>query len=734
MALANLPPDILDSIRNHHEKRSNPEKCTNTDDIDLTSKNFSTLSCNKSESSPEVPLSGEWPTSPASHRLPKHRDALQYEPEDSSPAPHQLRASNKSRSATRETPKITSKRSISPSRRYHQVPAALDRNSGPETEYESDDESYNGSWNQPRLPEPSVSPLEASSDPRPLGTIISTMEKSSFPSSRRNNIVKNAETKVLSQSKQMAESTQTPSSAQFIPCTGRTTSHSYTPLSKQKLVVKSVDWDSTLYGIEESTPTKIQTISLTKKVSPCTNAEFTMLQPAIIPASMGSEQEIMRHANQKLKVGASPIEMNEAVIKMQIAQKSTEEKCLSEAHVIQTVREPSKIAQFAGGGLPSRQPEPDDTTTTNNITQVERMKGNTMHNRVQLSSAARYTNPNGFFFSIPRQWTSSSSKTPFDAFQQEYTEFSSSLRTFVRACVILESLKEERRLPSFLYDDFIRAFSGPFLNYLSMKTQVDGRRLLTAIEWYCENIDSPVFCRGVITSMNIGLVLVAYPDIVISVRGEQRSPTMDAEGDASTSASDTESQHDIVAAVETEVPMTQDFTENQNASPLLTQAPRPGPNETIIPETTYRRSFNDNNEDINVNKIIISSPSHPSASRDTVPLRKRTLAGIMSTYDDELSSAGPKTFELNCSESWHESSPRGQITKKRNTSMSSLNGINNLGPLHSSAQPKMSLSGRRRSYRNADTREKLRKKFSKHLDRVLPLMSSSDKNNVLDSG
>ncbi|KAG7124794.1 hypothetical protein HYQ44_001979 [Verticillium longisporum] len=68
---------------------------------------------------------------------------------------------------------------------------------------------------------------------------------------------------------------------------------------------------------------------------------------------------------------------------------------------------------------------------------------------------------------------------PLETFQSAYRSFDGSLGDFVRACVSLKSLRRERRLPVFLYDDFVRVFCDDYIQYVS---ETDDSRPMYAME------------------------------------------------------------------------------------------------------------------------------------------------------------------------------------------------------------------------------------------------------------
>ncbi|ROT35022.1 hypothetical protein SODALDRAFT_76589 [Sodiomyces alkalinus F11] len=70
-------------------------------------------------------------------------------------------------------------------------------------------------------------------------------------------------------------------------------------------------------------------------------------------------------------------------------------------------------------------------------------------------------------------------REPLEAFRSAYDSFRGSLGDFVRACLSIKSLRRERKLPVFLYDDFIRIFCDDYIRYIE---QTDDDPPLYAME------------------------------------------------------------------------------------------------------------------------------------------------------------------------------------------------------------------------------------------------------------
>ena len=111
-------------------------------------------------------------------------------------------------------------------------------------------------------------------------------------------------------------------------------------------------------------------------------------------------------------------------------------------------------------------------------------------------------------------------QSTYDTFTSAYPEYTAqyagSRRNFVKACMCLEFLQDERLLREFMYDDFIRAFSHKYLTYVSSARE--GQEPLPAIEWFNMLEGFPIFTKMIIAKTNLAAVLVEHPDEVSHAR------------------------------------------------------------------------------------------------------------------------------------------------------------------------------------------------------------------------
>ncbi|KAM0441136.1 hypothetical protein ACHAPT_000441 [Fusarium lateritium] len=120
----------------------------------------------------------------------------------------------------------------------------------------------------------------------------------------------------------------------------------------------------------------------------------------------------------------------------------------------------------------------------------------------------------------------SASKEPYEVFLHHYplyaeddwgrkeagTKFS-----FVNACVYLNWLRKRKRLRDYLYDDFIRAFTEDYKEYVeSVKPK---QKTLVAIEWFNKLSEKPTYSQYVVNRGNLSFILKSYPEEVAKASG-----------------------------------------------------------------------------------------------------------------------------------------------------------------------------------------------------------------------
>ncbi|KAK4129431.1 hypothetical protein N657DRAFT_640056 [Parathielavia appendiculata] len=102
------------------------------------------------------------------------------------------------------------------------------------------------------------------------------------------------------------------------------------------------------------------------------------------------------------------------------------------------------------------------------------------------------------------------SQVPFTAFTLAYPDYQSSLKDFLRGIMCVLKLQKDKALTEFLYDDFVRVFSGEYLAYI--ETVARDQPALPAIHWYNENVSRPLYVKGVLNKDNVKDVIRQYPE------------------------------------------------------------------------------------------------------------------------------------------------------------------------------------------------------------------------------
>ncbi|KAG5922399.1 hypothetical protein E4U61_005276 [Claviceps capensis] len=96
------------------------------------------------------------------------------------------------------------------------------------------------------------------------------------------------------------------------------------------------------------------------------------------------------------------------------------------------------------------------------------------------------------------------------------TTHAGTLKNFIKALLCLEYLQSERGLHEFLYDDFIRAFSSAYLQYV--RNAGPGQEALPAVEWFNLRGGQPEFSRMIITKGSVNAALEEFSEEVALAR------------------------------------------------------------------------------------------------------------------------------------------------------------------------------------------------------------------------
>ncbi|RSL70970.1 hypothetical protein CEP53_001687 [Fusarium sp. AF-6] len=115
----------------------------------------------------------------------------------------------------------------------------------------------------------------------------------------------------------------------------------------------------------------------------------------------------------------------------------------------------------------------------------------------------------------------SASKEPYEVFLHHYPLFAQddwgrkeagTKMSFVIACVYLNWLRRRKKLRDYLYDDFIRAFTEDYKEYV--ESSRDKQKTLVAIEWFNKLSEKPIYSQYVVNRGNLSYILKSYPEEV----------------------------------------------------------------------------------------------------------------------------------------------------------------------------------------------------------------------------
>ncbi|KAI0505836.1 hypothetical protein F5B22DRAFT_494052 [Xylaria bambusicola] len=136
----------------------------------------------------------------------------------------------------------------------------------------------------------------------------------------------------------------------------------------------------------------------------------------------------------------------------------------------------------------------------------------------------------------PPAITSKSWEAPFVHYTATYPRYNGTIHHFIMACILIQQQQRRRRIRTSLYDDFIRAWVDGYLPYVDDCDETKPpRKALTAIEWYNDIDDDPLFTERVVTRDNLQLILDCYPHEVKLVRQEIENSNSQGSNESQTS-------------------------------------------------------------------------------------------------------------------------------------------------------------------------------------------------------
>lgn len=133
-------------------------------------------------------------------------------------------------------------------------------------------------------------------------------------------------------------------------------------------------------------------------------------------------------------------------------------------------------------------------------------------------AAQRRSTLNSTGQSLPWTQHSPDVRTPYERFRVAYPDYQESAGIFVSALLNLEKLKRDLALPEFVYDDFVRAFSTGYLQYISMSVISKADQILTAVQWYNDRVKAMRYRQKIITKENIHDMIKAHATEAHKVR------------------------------------------------------------------------------------------------------------------------------------------------------------------------------------------------------------------------
>lgn len=174
-------------------------------------------------------------------------------------------------------------------------------------------------------------------------------------------------------------------------------------------------------------------------------------------------------------------------------------------------------------------PQPQDTSSPVNATPViPRARSPKLADqmRIIMATPLNAKQPQSSRSSDKPPPNKTHSQDPYNMFCSEYTDYDASLKVFLRAIISVEELREQMMLHEYLYDDYVRVFSGPYLDYIRSLDDGNGTKPLTTLQWYNKNVKGrPLYNLGHLTEAKVKDALRYYPDEVLKIREQVRGVT-----------------------------------------------------------------------------------------------------------------------------------------------------------------------------------------------------------------
>jgi len=118
--------------------------------------------------------------------------------------------------------------------------------------------------------------------------------------------------------------------------------------------------------------------------------------------------------------------------------------------------------------------------------------------------------------------------SPYEAFTAAYPNYGGGVKHYISAAYYIRGLEKSGQLPSFLYDDVIRAFIqdySPYVARYDSNNADSSAKPLNLITWYNLNTDTLQYTKNIVTKQNLGDILRAYPDEVADLEASITPPS-----------------------------------------------------------------------------------------------------------------------------------------------------------------------------------------------------------------
>ncbi|KAI0384033.1 hypothetical protein F5Y04DRAFT_248803 [Hypomontagnella monticulosa] len=289
----------------------------------------------------------------------------------------------------------------------------------------------------------------------------------------------------------------------------------------------------------------------------------------------------------------------------------------------------------------------------------------------------------------------SASQTPFIRYTLTYPDYNGSIQDFVSACVYIKI--QQRKIRTSLYDDFIRAWHQGYVPYVKdCDDTIPPLKVMSAIEWYNNIDDDPLYTERVTTRQNLETTLNSYPkefraaQILLGL-SSQEIPEVSGTPEAALLAKGCQSSADPVITggikLGKESPKVLEVGTSKDGSAMIPQSTSPIPQQEARRTLTLQKSVSEARDEQPAIKRLARSFSEASHHK-----RKAS---------EDLTSVVPKRLSVN------------SLVKSDSGSNASVKSESSKGTIRGSVAP--SSTGGRKRYANDP--EKRSRAFAKFVQR-----------------